>query len=88
MSFLIHWNHANSRFGSGSRCARIQPAVRAIFSVVRNVALRAEKLLVDAADIIAEARAQRAILESTAIGTRWSQGIPKKAARRSPDPPT
>jgi hypothetical protein len=74
MSILTHRNHTSPRFGSGGRRAHIQSALRAIFVFIRNVVLRAGILVVGAAEVFAEARMQRAILESEFYFRRHGRG--------------
>jgi len=64
MSDLIHRAHATPRFGSGGQRATIQAALHAVFGFVRTAVFRAGKLIVAAAEVIAEARIQRAMLEA------------------------
>jgi hypothetical protein len=64
MSILTHRNRTNPRFGSGGRRTHIQSILRAIFGFIRNVVSRAGKLIVDAAEVIVDARMRRAMLEA------------------------
>ena len=64
MSILTHRNHTSPRFGSGGRRAQIHSVLRAIFSFTRNALWRAGNLIVAAAEVIADARMQRAMLEA------------------------
>ena len=73
MSILTYRNHTSPRFGSGGRRAQIHSALRAIFAFIRNVVLRTGKLIVDVAEVIAEARMQRAILEAELYFRRHSR---------------
>jgi len=82
MSILVHRNHTNPRFGSGGRRAHIQSALRASFGFVRDVVLRAGKLIVDAVEIIAEARAQRAMLESALYLNRYSRTMDSRRSKK------
>ncbi len=64
MSILTHRNHTSPRFGSGGRRAQIHSALRELFRFTRNALWRAGKLIVAAAEVIADARMQRAMLEA------------------------
>jgi hypothetical protein len=64
MSILIHRNRTNPRFGSGGRRAPMLSALQALFSLVYRAVLRTGKLLAVAAEIIADARMQRAMMEA------------------------
>jgi hypothetical protein len=73
MSILTHRNHTSPRFGSGGRRAHIQSALRAILAFIRNALWRAGKLIVAVAEVIAEARMQRAMLEAELFFRRHSR---------------
>jgi len=72
MSILIHRAHKSPRFGSGGRRAYFQSALRTIFSVIREAVWRGGKLIVAAAEVIADARRQRAMMEAEIYFYRYS----------------
>jgi hypothetical protein len=83
MSILLHRNHINPRFGSGGRQAHIQSALWAIFDFIRNAVWRAGKLIVDTAEIIAEARVQRAMLEAEIYLNRYSRAADSSHSKKN-----
>jgi len=72
MSVLIHRAHKPPRFGSGGRRAYFQSALRTIFGSIRNAVWRAGKLIIAAAEVMADARRQRAMMEAEIYLNRYS----------------
>ena len=81
MSILTHRNHTKPRFGSGGQRTHAQSVLQAIFAFIRSVVFRAGKLVVGAAEAIAEARMRRATLEAELYLNRHSAATSPKGSQ-------
>jgi hypothetical protein len=83
MSTLLHRPRETSRFGSGGRRTPIRSAFRALFGFIHSVVLRVGKLIAAAAEIIADERMQRAMMEAEIYLNRHSRTTGSTHSKKS-----
>jgi hypothetical protein len=75
MSVIINQTHKVPRFGSGGRRTLVQAALSAAAGFIRGAVLRAARLIVVAAEVVAEARMRRAMIESEIYRNRYRDRV-------------